>query len=161
MSKRTDFGHALENAASAADVWRALEGLSRAVAGFKLFTVTTVDMAAGLARRAYSSHPDDYPVSGTKPISHDSWFETVHERHELFVANTIADIAEVFPDHEKIRSMGLGSVVNLPVVIDGEVAATINLLHQEHHYTPERVQLIREHLSEPARLACRRASGLN
>ena len=155
------FETCLERAASAAEIWLALQSLAAEVAGYKLFTVTTVDMENELARRVHTSHPEDYPVSGTKPITRDSWFEIVHGRQEIFAANTIADIAKVFPDHEKFWSMGLGSVVNLPVVIDGELAATINMLHEEHHYTPERVRLIREQLSEPARLACLQAAAWN
>lgn len=161
MREITNFRRKLENAASVTAVWQELQNLSAAVAGFKLFTVMTVDMANGLARRAYSSHPEDYPVSGSKPITRDSWFEIVHGRQETFVANTIADIAKVFPDHEKIWSMGLGSVVNLPVVIGGELAATINMLHVEHWYTPERVQALRDRLTEPARLACLKAASFS
>lgn len=151
--ENADFDKSLASARSAEEAWRALEDLTASVAGFKLFTVMTVDMANGLARRAYTSHPHEYPVSGTKPITRDSWFEIVHGRQQPFIANTIVDIAKVFPDHEKIWSMGLGSVVNLPVVIEGELSATINMLHEEHYYTPERVRLIRDTLTEPSRRA--------
>jgi hypothetical protein len=149
-----DFDQAIARAAQPDECWKALQNLTSAVAGFKLFTVMTVDMVHELARRAYSSHPVDYPVSGTKPIHYDSWFEIVHKQHRPFVANTIADIAKVFPDHEKIWSLGCGSVVNLPVIIKGHLAATINILHEEHYYDPTRVELIERHLSKPAQRAC-------
>ncbi len=149
-----EFNRAITRSVQADECWKALQNLTGVVAGFKLFTVMTVDMANGVARRAYSSHPVDYPVSGTKPIHYDSWFEIVHKQHKLFVANTIADIAKVFPDHEKIWSLGCGSVVNLPVIIEGQLAATINMLHEEHYYNPARVELIERHLSLPARRAC-------
>jgi len=149
-----DFDRAIAGVAQPDECWKALQNLTRAIAGFKLFTVMTVDMVDEVARRAYSSHPVDYPVSGTKPIHYDSWFEIVHKQHKLFVANTIADIAMVFPDHEKIWSLGCGSVVNLPVIIEGQLAATINMLHEEHYYNPARVELIERHLSLPARRAC-------
>jgi hypothetical protein len=114
-------------------------------------------MVHELARRAYSSHPIDYPVSGTKPIHYDSWFEIVHKQRKPFVANTIADIAKVFPDHEKIWSLGCGSVINLPTIIEGQLVATINMLHEEHYYTPERVDMIERHLTVPTQRACRAA----
>jgi hypothetical protein len=135
------------------DGWKALQNLTAGVAGFKLFTVMTVDMVNGLARRAYSSLPADYPVSGTKPIHFDSWFDIVHGQHRSFVANTIADIAKIFPDHEKIWSLGCGSVVNLPVIIGGQLAATVNMLHEEHYYNPARVELIEKQLTGPAQRA--------
>ena len=147
-----DFDHAIACAAQPDECWNALQNLTSAAAGFKLFTVMTVDMVNKLARRAFSSHPVDYPVSGTKPIHYDSWFEIVHTQHKVFVANTIVDIAKVFPDHEKIWSLGCGSVINLPVIIGGQLAATINMLHEEHYYNAARVELIEKHLAIPAKL---------
>ena len=149
-----DFDGAMACSDRPHECWKALQILADAVAGFKLFTVMTLDLTNEVARRVYSSHPVDYPVSGTKPIHYDSWFEIVHKQHKLFVANTIADIAKVFPDHEKIWSLGCGSVVNLPVIIDGQLAATINMLHEEHYYSPARVALIERYLSLPAKRAC-------
>ena len=135
-------------------VWEALRDLSQTVAGHRLFTVTTVDMEAGLARRAFTSHPVEYPLSGTKPIHRDRWFDIVHGEQRSFIANTIGEIAQVFPDHDLIRSLGCGSVINLPVVLKGELTATINILHEELYYTPERVALAEEHRMVPAMLCC-------
>jgi hypothetical protein len=146
------FDHAIAHATNAASVWKALEELSRATPGHRLFTVMTVDMQAGLARRAYSSNTSAYPVSGTKPIQRNAWFEFVHGRQQSFVANTLTGIAEVFPDHELIGSLGLASVFNLPVVLLGELAATINMLHEAGHYTPVRVAEGEALLAVPAKL---------
>jgi len=144
----------ISNAKTADEGWQALQDLSRHAPGHILFTVMTVDMDAGLARRAFSSHPREYPVSGTKPIHRDSWFDIVHGAKRSFVANTIEDIAKVFPDHELIASLGCGSVHNLPVVLKGELVATINMLHTAHHYTHARVAEAEALLALPARLCC-------
>ena len=114
-----------------------------------------------MARRDFSSDPIAYPTSGTKPITLDRWFDVVHRQQKIFVANTINEIADVFPDYEKIRSLGCSSVVNLPVIIEDELVATINFLHEEHYYTPERVRLIAGQLSEPAKLTYLRARSLS
>jgi hypothetical protein len=159
--RRLAFDRALATATSADDAWRALHELSQAVVGHTLFTVMTVDMAAGLARRAYTDHPQDYPVSGTKPIQPNRWFDIVHGEKRSFVANTIEEIAEVFPDHALIASLGCGSVLNLPVVMDGELAATINMLHEAHWYTPDRVASAERDLAEPALRCCRLARQLS
>jgi hypothetical protein len=63
----------------------------------------------------------------------NSWFEVVHLRREMFVANTLAEIAQVFPDHQLIGSLGCGSVVNLPIVLGDQLVATMNILNREHH----------------------------
>ena len=132
--------------------WVALETLARKVIGAKLFTTMVVDMKNEVARRAYTSDPMSYPSSGTKPIRYDSWFDIVHKERRSFVANTIEDIAKVFPDHELINSLGCQSVVNIPVEVGGELLGTVNCLDVAHHYTPERVAAS-ELLKMPARLA--------
>jgi hypothetical protein len=153
-SSEARFVAAVSEARTSASGWKALEDLAQSIVGHKLFTVMTVDMAAGLARRAYSNQPAAYPVSGTKPINHDRWFDIVHAQRRTFVANSIEDIATVFPDHELIASLGCGSVVNLPVVLQDDLVATINLLDAAGHYTPDRVAAAEAELAIPARLCC-------
>ncbi len=153
-SGETKFVDAVSQARESRTSWRALEDLARAAVGHRLFTVMSVDMIAGLARRTYSSHPTEYPVSGTKPINRDSWFDIVHRERRSFVANTIEDIAAVFSDHALIASLGCGSVINLPIVLEGDLVATINLLDVAGHYTPERVGWAEDRLPIPARLCC-------
>ena len=134
--------------------WEALADLAKAVAGHLLFTASVADVSANVVRRAYSNRPSEYPTSGTKPLRGNTgdWFETVFNQRRTFVANTIGDIAKVFPDHELIGSMGLGSVVNFPLVLGDEIVATLNLLDATGHYTPERVAAIEAQLAIPGRL---------
>jgi hypothetical protein len=153
------FDAAIANAKGAGEAFGALQALVQATVGAKLFTFMTVDMQAEVARRAYTSDPQNYPTSGTKPIRYDSWFDIVHKERQYFVANTIADIAKVFPDYELIDSLGCQSVVNMPVVLGGELVGTVNMLDVEGYYTPERVADIREVLAVPAKLAALVARG--
>jgi len=132
--------------------WVALQDLARSLIGAKLFTVMTVDMKNEVARREYTSDAKNYPASGTKPIRYDRWFDIVHKQHKSFIANTITEIATVFPDHETISSLGCGSVLNIPVVVGGELLGTANCLDVEHHYSPEKVELSKR-LAIPAKLA--------
>ena len=153
------FDAAIANAKGADEAFGALQKLAEQTVGVKLFTFMTVDMQAEVARRAYTSDPANYPTSGTKPIRYDSWFDIVHKERQYFVANTIADIAKVFPDYELIDSLGCQSVVNMPVVLGGELVGTVNMLDIEGYYTPERVADIREILAVPAKLAALVARG--
>jgi hypothetical protein len=121
---------------------KALQEIFRARVHARLFTVMLYDAPSGLSQRVYSSHPAEYPVSGTKPLSVGTWSRTVIEGKRCFVANTIEDIAEVFPDFELIRSLGCESVVNLPALFGGGVLGTVNLLDDSGYYTPERVAAI-------------------
>ena len=152
------FDSAIAEATNAEAAFAALQQLTQATVGAKLFTYMTVDMASELARRAYTSDPANYPTSGTKPITYGPWFEVVHTERRFFVANTIADIAAVFPDYELIDSLGCQSVVNMPVILHGELVGTVNMLDVAGHYTVERVQTIKDVLSIPAKLAAKIAA---
>ena len=116
----------------------ALHAEADAACGARLFTVTVLDRRAGLARRAYSSHPADYPVSGTKPMRADGWTEQVLDRRESFVANSTAEFAVYFTDHALINSLGCAAAMNIPVTRDGEVVGTVNILDRAGHFTPAR-----------------------
>lgn len=129
--------------------WQALQELAQQIVGAKLFTVTTVDLDAEVARRLYTNMPEAYPVSGTKPITVDPWFEQVVIGKQLFVANTLEAIAGHFPDWELIGSLGCRSCINMPVFVRCKVLGTVNMLDVEDHFTPDRVALV-EHLRIPA-----------
>ena len=107
--------------------------------GGRLFTVTVLDRAADLARRVYTSHPETYPVSGTKPLSQGAWTDMVAEHGEVFVANTVAEFATYFPDHALIESLGCESALNIPIS-DGDVIGTVNILDHEHFFSADVVE---------------------
>lgn len=84
----------------------------------------------------------------------------VLNQHQTFVANTVEEFSDVFPDHQKIAALGLGSVVNLPVILCGALLGTVNFLHEKHYYSPARVALV-QHLSLPATIAFQHYKNLN
>lgn len=118
----------------------ALCALTRDLVGAKLFTVMTRDPVSNVVQRVYSNMPDAYPVSGTKPANETDWSRQVIRDKRTFVANDIDGIAAVFDDHELIRSLGCESVINVPIVIAGEVMGTINCLHEAGFYTDDKVE---------------------
>ncbi|MBY6044403.1 GAF domain-containing protein [Phaeobacter italicus] len=147
---RLAFEQAMAEAQDATAAYDALCALTKATVGAKLFTVMTADMDAMLACRTYTDDPQNYPTTGTKEIEMNRWFEQVHGRHETFVSNTLADIDTVFPDADLIGQLGCGSVINLPVILRGSMVATVNILHEEGYYTPERVAQAQDILRLPA-----------
>jgi GAF domain len=108
--------------------------------GARLFTLTALDQEAALFRRVYSSHPVEYPVSGTKPVEKDGWYAVCIMARQSFVANAPEEFAPYFFDHALIASLGLGSCLTIPVHDGGPVLGTVNLLSKAGHCTPERVQ---------------------
>jgi len=120
-------------------VFDALCVLTQEVIGARLFTVMTYDPVTGEASRVYSNMPEAYPVSGTKPLNPTHWTQVVIKEQRDFVANDYEGVKAVFYDHELIRSLGCESVINIAIVIAGEVRGTINCLDVAGHYTAERI----------------------
>ena len=110
-----------------------------AALGTRLFTVTRLDEGAALFARVFTSHPLEYPVSGTKPMEKDGWYDTTIAGKRTFVANTPPEFAKYFVDHELIVSLGLGSCINVPVVDGARVLGTVNILAEAGHFTPEKL----------------------
>lgn len=107
--------------------------------GTRLFTVTRLEEERALFARVYTSHPVEYPVSGTKPMERDGWYDTTIAGRRTFVANTPPEFATYFFDHALIVSLGLGSCINVPVVDGDRVLGTVNILAEAGHFTPERL----------------------
>lgn len=148
----TDFTKILACHDQPITMFKALEELVDSTIGVKLFTLMEIDHAKGVARRNYTNQPDAYPVSGEKPIQKNHWTEQVQNRQETFVANSIEEISEVFPDYELIQSLGCESCLNLPIVVGGSVIGTLNCLNKADHYTSERV-MAAQTLKQPGALA--------
>ena len=142
--KRSDpaqtFADALAVAASEKDIGRALHVLAEDTVGVKLFTMTADNPDKGYVRRVYSSDETAYPVLGTKPIVFDDTYRKMTEERFVFVVNTIEDMKADFPDLDLIVSLGCGSAINMPIVAAGGMLGSVNLLHEEGWYTPERVE---------------------
>ena len=118
----------------------ALCRLAQSHVGARLFTLMAFDAGTGQAQRLYSNMPDAYPVSGLKPLPENDWVETVITNRQVFAANSIEQIARVFPDHELIGQLGCGAVLNIPVWDCEEILGTINCLDRAGSYDRSRVR---------------------
>lgn len=117
-------------------VFAALQQAMGEAIGHRLFTIMRHDPVAGRNRRAYSSDPAAYPVSGFKPVNWDHpWTRRVLVEGQAWIGRDAGDIAWAYPDHEKIAGMGLASAMNLPVRWNGQMLGTVNLLHGPAHFT--------------------------
>lgn len=130
------------------DTFAALHSAARAACGARLFTVTVLDRRAGVARRAYTSHPADYPVTGTKSMGNSAWTEQVIGRGKTFVANDTAGFSVYFPDHAQINDLGCEAAMNIPVLQEDQVIGTVNILDVAGHFTPERVTVLERLVTE-------------
>ena len=101
-----------------------------AVIGHRLFTVLRYHADSRESERCYTNQPAAYPVGGRKPFNDSAWSRQVFGERRPYIGNTAEDIRTVFFDHALIASLGCDSVLNVPVVHDGRVLGTLNLLHE-------------------------------
>ncbi len=152
IDPQTAFANALATYRTEKDVGLALHHLAVATVGAKLFTMTADNPKGGYVRRVYSSDEVAYPVLGTKPIVFDETYRKMTEERFVYVVNSVEAMRADFPDLDLIVALGCGSAINMPIVAGGEMLGSVNLLHEEGWYTPERVAAARL-LTVPA-IAC-------
>src|SRR5262245_18296363 len=120
------------------------EALDRAMAGaleHRLFTVLRYHADVQESARVYTSQDAAYPVGGRKAVRPTPWTARVFSELRPYIGQTAADIRASFPDSALILSLGCESVLNLPVVFDGRVLGTVNLLHGAGWYEEDDLPL--------------------
>jgi GAF domain-containing protein len=117
-----------------ADTYAIVEALAQRTLGHRLFTLMRLFPGGDEVERVYSSRPDAYPVGGRKANRGTPWGAVVLERGEIYIGRTADDIRWAFADHPLILSLGLESVMNVPVSFGGRRLGTMNLLHQAGWY---------------------------
>jgi hypothetical protein len=121
-------------------LYAALDRATKAIAGHRLFTLLYVD--GDDVVRTYSNRPAEYPVSGRKPMGKTPWGDHVLRGAKPYLGRDAAGIRWAFFDHALIESMGLRSVINIPVIYDGLCIGAMNLLDVEHHYQGHHVDAL-------------------
>ena len=116
-------------------LYEALDRLTERAIGHKLFTLLVVDEKKREVQRVYTSNPKSYPVGGRKPLQMTGWGEQVVVARRPYVGRNADDIKWAFFDHALIASLGLASVLNVPVIHDGRCLGTMNLLHEAGWYS--------------------------
>jgi hypothetical protein len=102
----------------------------------RLYTVTWILPDGLQVERIHSSDPVAYPLGGRKPVGTDAWSVQVIEQRQCFLANEPAGFEPYFADHAFIVSLGLGAVINVPVVEGDRVLGTLNFLDRAGTYEP-------------------------
>jgi hypothetical protein len=115
-------------------LFAALDRAMGATLGHRLFTVLRYHPDAEQSERLYTNQGAAYPVGGRKAVRPTPSTARVFGERRPYIGRTAADIRACFTDAELILSLGCESVLNLPVVFDGRVLGTVNLLHEAGWY---------------------------
>ncbi|GBU09572.1 hypothetical protein AwWohl_07100 [Gammaproteobacteria bacterium] len=109
------------------------------IVGYKLITFSIIINDGTQVERVYTNNAEVYPITGIKPILNDAWTDQVIGQGKTYLASTAQEMLPFFPDLETIKSLGLGSVINMPISIDNKVVGTVNILDAEGVYQAEDV----------------------
>jgi GAF domain len=115
-------------------LFAALDRAMGATLGHRLFTILRYHPEAAESERLYTSQGGAYPVGGRKAVRPTPSTARVFGERRPYIGRSAADIHACFQDAELILSLGCESVLNLPVVLDGRVLGTVNLLHEAGWY---------------------------
>ena len=118
-------------------LYAAVDALVQDVVGHRLFTLMRVLAATDEVERIYSSNTAAYPVGGRKVKRGTPWSGAVLDRGEVFVARTPDEVREAFADHELIESLGIGSIMNIPIAWAGRRLGTMNISHEAEWFTAQ------------------------
>lgn len=118
-------------------LYRAVEGVAADTIGFRLFTIMAYDAEHHEVERVFSNMPEVYPNGGRKKKHGTPWAAQILQDLRPYRAETARDLRAAFDDHTIMTDMGLGSILNIPIALDGECVGTMNLTHVEHWYTRE------------------------
>lgn len=118
-------------------VFRVAEAITGGAIGHRLFTIMRYDADRAEVERVHTSMPAAYPVGGRKAKKNTAWSDHVLRDMQVFRANDADGIRAAFDDHVTIASLGLDSVLNIPLVLAGRCLGTMNLLHEAGWYNEQ------------------------
>jgi GAF domain-containing protein len=111
-------------------LYEAVDALVQEVIGHRLFTIMRVREATMEVERVHSSNVAAYPVGGRKPKRGTPWSKVVLDKGEVFVARTPEEVREAFDDYDLIFSLGVGSIMNVPIGYRGRRLGTMNISNE-------------------------------
>lgn len=114
-------------------LYKAVEDSLQSLIGHKLFTLLMILPGSKEIQRIWTSNPESYPLTGRKTMGDTPWGDLVIKQHKPFLGRDMDGIRWAFADHELIASLGLGSGMNVPIILHGELLGTIAILDVEGH----------------------------
>ena len=110
------FGSALAQADQPHATLACIDQLGAIAIGHCLFSVNAFRVESMQVERLYSSNPAAYPLGGRKNKKATAWGQQVLIDRQLFIGEGEAAIRAAFDDHLLMHSLGVRSIINVPVV---------------------------------------------
>ncbi len=135
---------AIAQAVDRQDALRRVDAIRLRIAPGSAFSIqqnvtTDADPAGEIRLRRFFSSEARYPVNGTKLKTSTPWTERIFLRGLPFVGEGAEVLALHFDDFAQMRSMGLASVVNVPLLRERTCYATFNVFGTRARWTQQEV----------------------
>ena len=137
-----DIAHVMSRIAQSPDPrvsYDAVGALAKECCGWRLLTALKYVEAEACVERLWSSDPTSYPVGGRKPLDKISASHGAMDKGEVFLAATKDDVRKAFFDHELIFSLGITSILNIPIRLGNKRLGTLNFCGEEGMYGARQV----------------------
>lgn len=111
--------------------------------GVRTMTILATAPDRSIVHRIGSSDAAHFPLGGFDPIDDGAWCRRIFGDRLPVIGNTPEEMAAYIPEAQQLAAMGYGATICVPVLIEGEVRGTVNLLGEAQAFTPERLAEIR------------------
>lgn len=126
-----------------AAVLRAVQDIAAARMQVTVFSASKCFLDTLELERIYSSRPDVYPIGGRKSKRGTSWARQVMLQRRVFVGEGSLEMATAFDDQERMASVGIRSIINVPIVVRESCLGVLNFARGIERIPPAEVLLAR------------------
>jgi GAF domain-containing protein len=112
--------------ATAAQLCVLLDDAGWSLLGHCLFSVNACELSPLRVRRLYSSNPQAYPVGGFKDKQGTEWGQIVLLDQHTLICQGRDELERYFSDAALMMSLGVQSIINVPVLSDGRCVGILN-----------------------------------
>ena len=111
--------------------------------GTVVFSASLCHLDAMEVERIYSSRPVEYPVGARTNKRETSWGRQVLQQRKVFVGEGALEMAAAFDDKEGMASIGVRSIINVPIVVQERCLGVLNFGRGQERVSPADVTLAR------------------
>jgi GAF domain-containing protein len=122
---------------------RVVERIAAQRIGVTLFSASLCHVEAMEVERIYSSLPERYPLGARTNKRETSWGRQVLLERRVFVGEGALEMAAAFDDKEGMASVGVRSIINVPIVLRGQCLGVLNFGRGIERVSPAEVTVAR------------------
>jgi GAF domain-containing protein len=124
-------------------VFRAIDRIAQTRMAVNVFSASVCFVESLELERVYSSRPEVYELGARKSKRGTRWAQQVLVERQLFVGEGPLEMAAAFDDQERMESVGIRSIINVPIVVADRCLGVLNFGRGVERVLPAHVILAR------------------